>query len=123
MISLGFVVALLAQAPVVVTANSGGQDRLDVAYEELRAQDNGTALRKLEALRAIEDRDPSVLLNLSVAYARLGREQEAKELLARVLSGADRHYVQLGDGRWVDSRRAARMGLALLSSGQTLALR
>lgn len=123
MISLGFIVTLLAQAPVVVTANSGGHDRLDVAYEELQAGDNSAALRKLEALRKIEARDPSVLLNLSVAYARLDRPEEAKALLTRVLSGADRHFVELADGQWVDSRRAARMGLARLSTGQTLALR
>lgn len=123
MISVGFALAMLAQAPVVVTANEGAGDRLDVAYEELRAQENSAAVQKLEALREVESRDPSALLNLSVAYARLGRPDDARAMLTRVLSRAERQEVQLASGQWIESRQAARMGLSLLETGQTLALR
>ena len=66
-----------AQSIVVVTAPQADSEILPVAYPELKAGENDAAVEKLTGDTGLDARDPSRLINLGTAYARLGRTAEA----------------------------------------------
>ena len=115
--------AALAAQPTTVEAVPLGSERVDVAYEELAKGQPNAAIQKIQANTAIAD-DPAALINLGSAYAMLGERQKAGDYYRAALASRDRYDLQLPDGTWVDSRRAARMAAAALSRGDhALALR
>lgn len=124
-VSALFLSVVLAQAPVVVSGRAlpAPAERVDVAYQELSRGENERAAARLERHRQLEIDDPAKLLNLGAAYARLGRKEEARDLFAAAVMSANRYDLELADGRWMDSRRAARLALQMLKTDQTLALR
>jgi tetratricopeptide (TPR) repeat protein len=115
--------ALAAQSADQLTVNAPAFDQVDVAYEELRAGRNLAALEELEASPLVQERDPSALINLGTAYARLGKTEKAKECYRAAMSSDDRYVVELADGTWIDSRRAAFKAADALSRSEILALR
>lgn len=115
--------ALLAQAAAPLTVTGGDADRVDVAYEELMAGRNHEAISILERSPLTEERDPSALINLGTAHARLGDKEKAESLYLAAIASRDRYDLQLADGTWMDSRRAARAAVDMLARGETLALR
>ena len=123
-VSLFLLPVVLAQAPVIVSGRSAAaEDRVDVAYAELSRGQAEEAAAKLERDRQLEIDDPAKLLNLGAAYARLGRTGEARDLFAAAVMSPNRYDLELADGRWMDSRRAARLALELLEQDRTLAVR
>ncbi|MGB7407959.1 MAG: hypothetical protein WA908_05595, partial [Pontixanthobacter sp.] len=55
-------------------------DRVDVAYDEMTADQNSAAIRRIEANSQIAVDDPARLINLGIAHAREGRLAEARAL-------------------------------------------
>jgi Tfp pilus assembly protein PilF len=114
---------LLAQAGVVVSAQPDRTDRIDVAYEELAQGRPEAAIKRIEANRSLERDDPSRLINLGAAYAQLGDRSRAASYYRGALVSTVRYDVQLSDGTWLDSRRAARMGLEARNGETAIAVR
>jgi len=94
-----------------------------VAYDDLiegRTQDAATELQgRLES----DPDDPALLINLGAAYSRLGRRAEAAAAYDAAIASSTRYELELADGRWVDSRRAARLAQARLDGTTLLASR
>lgn len=117
--------AALAAIAAPAAAHAAGSETatVDVAYEALSEGRTAEAISKLEASAAVENAQPAALINLGTAYARLGRVQDAQTAFTSALASRQHYYVELADGRWVDSRKAAKMALARLERATGLAMR
>ena len=91
---------------------------IDVAFEEMAAQDNEAAIERIEANVSLEQNDPARLINLGVALAREGRVTEAKAMFEAAAHSETRYRLETADGEWVDSRRLAYRALAMLENGE-----
>lgn len=109
-----------AQSIFVITAPQPDSDTLPVAYAELKAGDNRAAVAKLTGDTTLDARDPSRLINLGTAYARLGQTGNAATAYNAAINSPIRYDVELADGHYVDSRWAARTALGNLNSGRPL---
>ena len=108
---------LMAQASVAfVPSDSEGLEVREVAYGALSAGEARDAVQVLEALRVENPNDPALLINLGSAYAALGDIARAEECYREAETSEIRYQLELADGTWVDSRRAARMALRNLES-------
>lgn len=99
---------LLAQAPAAA---------VDVAYDDLVAGKATAAVDKIEHSGARAEHHPAALINLGVAYARLGRTAEARTMFEAAANSDERYRLETGDGQWIDSRDLARRALAMLDKG------
>ena len=108
--AIGSVVAVLmmAQGPV----------QAEVGFDELSDGRNQAAIEAIAANDELERDDPSRLINLGVAYARQGREAEARAMFRAAETSAIRYDVETAEGRWVDSRYLARKAQAMLDKGE-----
>ena len=120
LVALAFASPATAQSIVVVTAPQVESDTLPVAYAELKAGENRAAVDKLTGDNGLDARDPSRLINLGTAYARLGRTAEAAAAYDNAIGSPIRYDLELADGSYVDSRWAARTALANLNQGRPL---
>ncbi|GAO76962.1 MULTISPECIES: hypothetical protein [unclassified Sphingopyxis] len=118
--ALAFASPVAAQSIVVVTAAQPDSDALPVAFAELKAGENRAAVDKLIGETTLDARDPSRLINLGTAYARLGRTVEAAAAYDTAIGSPIRYDVELANGDYVDSRWAARTALANLNQGKPL---
>lgn len=109
-----------AQSIIVVTGPQADSNVLPVAYAELKAGDNRAAVAKLTGETSVDARDPSRLINLGTAYARLGRTDDATAAYTAAIDSPIRYDLELASGRYVDSRWAARTALANMSAGRPL---
>ena len=100
-------VLLMAQAP----ANP------DVASADLLAQNNEAAIERIEANDRLDANDPARLINLGIALAREGREDEARDMFSAVARSEATVRLELAGGAWVDSDELARRALRMLDSG------
>ena len=113
---------MLAQAAPAITGEGEG-DRIDVAYQELSEGRPGDALTKLDSSSAVRQDDPSALINLGTAYARVGQPDKARDLYRTAIASRVRYDLQLADGTWLDSRRAARLAGDRLGTPRLLVVR
>lgn len=120
LIALAFASPATAQSIIVVTGPQADSDLLPVAYSELKAGDNQGAVAKLTGETTLDARDPSRLINLGTAYARLGRSADAAAAYDAAIDSPIRYDVELASGRYVDSRWAARTARANLDQGKPL---
>src|SRR5690606_39634960 len=120
LIAFAFASPAAAQSIVVVTAPQADSEILPVAYAELKAGENRVAIEKLTGDTRLDARDPSRLINLGTAYARLGRTAEAAAAYDSAIGSPIRYDVELANGDYVDSRWAARTALANLNQGKPL---
>jgi Flp pilus assembly protein TadD len=111
--ALGTATACVAE-PIVVQAGSVGS-----AYELLQAGKTQSAIDELN--RVSGRNDPTRLINLGTAYARMGRVEDARLSYRAAMRTDDRAEVELSDGSWMDSRAAARLALRRLSATQVAA--
>lgn len=88
--------------------------QVEVAYDALTANDPAQALSRIEASRQLEAKDPSALINAGTAYARLGRLEDARRSFKAAMGSRHHYYLELADGRWMDSRDAARLAMSRL---------
>lgn len=114
---------LLSQAQAPVLTVEANLDRIEVGYTELAAGRPRDAIARIEANRSVAADDPAAHINLAAAYARLGQAGIAQQHYIAAISSRTAYDVELADGRWMDSRRAARLGSAELAKGKLLALR
>lgn len=119
-IALAFATPAAAQSIIVVTGPQADSQLLPVAYAELEAGDNRAAVAKLTGASDVDARDPSRLINLGTAYARLGRTEDAAAAYNAAVDSPIRYDLELASGRYVDSRWAARTALANLNEGRPL---
>lgn len=101
-------VLMMAQAPVAT----------DVAYEDLVAQRNDAAIERIEANERLDRDDPARLINLGIAHAREGREDEARRMFQAVARNDTAVRLELAGGGWIDSRDLARRAIRLLDRGE-----
>ncbi len=106
--------AILAQSAFSLGLEAQPSDQTNVGYEELKSGQPEAAIETIEANRELESDDPAALINLGNAHARLGRTDEAFRYYRAAAESRDRYELQLEDGRWMDSRRAARLALNAL---------
>lgn len=114
-----FLAAAAATAqPAAVPVNSESTEQIEVAYDALAQGRNQAAIEQMRNSDLVKAGDPAALINLGTAYAREGMIEEARESFDAAAASEDRYMLQLADGSWVDSRRAARMAQRnLLSEG------
>lgn len=106
--------ALADAENVAVLGAPEGVEQQEVAYESLAAGDAREAVTNLEALRAENPGDPALLINLGSAYAQLGDVARAEACFREAADSETRYQLELADGSWVDSRRAAQTALRQL---------
>lgn len=125
---------MLSAAVLVVMALAGPETSLPgpdirlteqkpVAYEALVQGANDRAAAELEQRVQAQPDDPATLINLGAAYARLGKPDRAATAYRDAAHSRTRYSLELADGRWIDSRRAARLALDSLGTPTTLARR
>lgn len=103
---------LIAEAePAAIIGTPEGTETTEVAYDTLAAGQAREAVDALEALRAENPGDPALLINLGSAYAELGEFAHAEAAYREAAESDIRYQLELADGSWVDSRRAARTAL------------
>jgi hypothetical protein len=118
-VALAFAGPAAAQSIVVSGGDASDLSPLSVAYDELQAGRNAAAVDKLTH-SAIDARDPSRLINLGTAYARLGQAADAATAYEAAIASPIRYDVELAGGTYMDSRWAARTALANLNEGKPL---
>ncbi len=114
-------VLLLAQASPGATAEQA-TDTKNAAFEEISAGENREAIAMLEMALTDNPDDPALLINLGSAYAELGEYDQAAQYYRAAAKSGVRYRLELADGEWVDSRRAARVALLRLEE-RALAMR
>jgi tetratricopeptide (TPR) repeat protein len=122
-ISLLLAGALLTPAAEQTTVYGAEPMGSDVAYAEMMAGQNSRAVDRIKATGLDRAGDPAALINLGTAYARMGDKRVALDCYKSAIMSQDRYDLELSDGRWMDSRAAARLAVAKLAQGQLLALR
>ena len=113
---------MLAQSASAITVE--GQPQTDlVGYQALSAGRPDLAIARISADPVMSASDPAALINLGTAYARTGDQAAALARYQAALTSRDRYDLELADGRWLDSRAAARLAIGMLRRGEALALR
>ena len=102
---VAFMASLAAMAPP-----SGEQ----VGYESLIEGRDAAAVEELRTNTELDAEDPVRLINLGIAYARQGREAEARAMFEAALRSKDRAVLETADGEWKDSRRLAYHAIKML---------
>ncbi len=102
---------MLAQAATAHMVEQQYETR-DVAYEQLVEGDAESAIVALEAALADNPGDPAILINLGSAHAQMGNLERAEFYYRAARDSREDYRLELANGRWVDSRDAARLGLA-----------
>lgn len=112
--TLAFV--LLAQAGPSAATTQPDIETRDVEYDALVSGKARTAIAQLEQARAENPGDPALLINLGAAYAAVGEYSQAQQAYRDAIASEDRYELELANGDWIDSRRAARMALLSLDT-------
>lgn len=110
-VSALFAALLSAQAPVQAAT-------VEVAYDELTAGNAVAAIEKIESSKARDTTHPARLINLGIAYARVGQIAEARAMFKAAEQSDQRYRLETATGEWVDSRHLARRALAMLDNGE-----
>jgi hypothetical protein len=120
--------AMMAQAPAslapaTLTVPAPAVEASDVGYSEIVAGRPRAAIERIEASPLMREKDPLALINLGTAYKMVGDKARAALLYQSAKASDERYDVQLSDGRWMDSRRAAKVAMDQLGTDAVLALR
>jgi len=122
--SATLVLSALAAA-AQLTSTPGAEPRTielrEVAYEEIAAGRAEEAIHVIEARLAADPEDPALLINLGAAYARQGEMARAAAAFQAAFDSGTHYELELADGTWTDSRKAARRALATLERSSQLA--
>ncbi len=119
---LALAALLSTQAGIADQAPEQAVEQTDVAYEELASGQTDLAIARIEAQLNDNPDDPALLINLGSAWAAKGEFDKAADFYERAARSDVRYRMELADGNWVDSRRAARLALANIEE-QRLAMR
>lgn len=102
----------LVSAPSHVVNTEAAQ--MEVGYRELVAGDASGAVARIQANRNLRSDEPAALINAGTAYVRLGQLEKAKQAFRAAMHSNNRYQLELSDGRWMDSREAARLAMSRL---------
>jgi len=102
------------QASIEDTANESQA----LASHHLADGRTSSALTALE--KSVEDAptDPALLINLGIAHAQKGQDDEARALFERALVSPNPVELETADGKATDSRRLARKAIRMLDRGE-----
>ena len=114
-------VLLLAQATPGALPEESSETRA-AAFEQISVGENREAIAMLQAALLDNPDDPALLINLGSAHAQLGEIERAMSYYQAAETSKIRYWLELADGEWVDSRRAARIALLSLEE-RALAMR
>jgi Flp pilus assembly protein TadD len=103
---------------LAIVDEPAGLEQHDVAFETLASGQANAAVTALEALRSENPGDPALLINLGSAYAELGQLDQAEACFREAADSEVRYQLELADGSWIDSRRAARSALLNLEQAR-----
>lgn len=106
---------LTSTAAILMVANGAP---VEAGYEPLIEGRNAEAVEQLQTSSEANPEDPVVLINLGVAYARQGREAEARQMFEAAMKSSDRMTLETANGEWKDSRHLARLALNMLARGE-----
>ena len=106
--------ALLAS---LLAAHSASVATVDVAYDELVAGKAAAAIDRIEHSEARAQNHVAAYINLGVAYARVGRTDDARAMFQAAANSEERYRLETATGEWIDSRDLARKALAMLDKG------
>jgi len=109
---------MFAQAGSLAVIDEPVTEQRDVAYDALSTGEARAAVDALEALRAENPGDPALLINLGSAYVALGDTERAEAAYREAATSETRYQLELADGSWTDSRRAARTALRTLEQSR-----
>lgn len=116
--------AAMAAAPVPSSAAADVQSQpVTLSGAALGNESTEATISRILASGKVEERDPAALINLGAAYARLGQKDRALAMLRAAIASPERYDLQLADGRWMDSRAAARLAAGALERGDRLVMR
>ncbi len=107
-------ILMVTQASTATPIETSGIESRDVGYESIASGEARSAIAQLEAARTENPDDPALLINLGAAYAAVGEYELAQQAYRDAIASEDRYELELANGDWIDSRRAARMALLSL---------
>ena len=111
------IAAILASA-LVVQAPAPGEGAVEVAYPEMVAGRTSAAIDKIEHADARDAAHPARLINLGIAYARMGEDEKARKLLSDAAACNERYWLETASGEWADAREVALKAIAKLDRGE-----
>jgi hypothetical protein len=120
MLLAGVLMAQPVGSVVIVEASTATSD---VGYAELTQGRPQDAITRIQANPNLEHGDPAALINMGAAHARLGHADKARKFYLAAIASRDPADLELADGRWMDSRKAARLGVESLRRAEALAVR
>ena len=110
--SLAMAATFTATAPVA--ASAAGNDHVELCRPLVDAQIFGSLGECVSLVRTA----PVQLINLGSAYAQVGDTEKAAQYYGEAAASERRYQLELADGSWVDSRRAARTALLRLEEAR-----
>ena len=111
-----FAIGATLAVPTAVLADE--PDDAGLAAETLADGNSFRAISLLQSELEQHPDDPALLINLGIAQAQAGFEAEARANFEAALSGRQEIELETADGRETDSRRLARLALAMLERGE-----
>lgn len=114
---------LFAQSAISMAITPSTDNHVNVGYQELSNGDPAAAVEVIEGNSKLESDDPAALINLGTAYARMGQTEKALSYYKAAIESDVRYELELADGRWMDSRRAAKIAARALMKDASLAQR
>ena len=119
MLVLGMLIA--GTISVAAQAKPGAVDEISypkgsIGYEALMRGDNERAVSQIMANEQVSKHDPAKLLNLGLAYARMGMTGKASGYFKAAMQSRYSVDLVLADGRVMNSKDAAREAYANLQT-------
>ena len=114
---------LLALATAPVAAQTAAPTDAGLAAETLSDGRTNQAIAQLKAELDLYPGDPAVLINLGIAQAQSGHDQDARMSFEAAMRSRDVVELETANGTTTDSRRLARHALAMLDRGEFLPAR
>ena len=119
-VNMGLAAALATGVMLAVPAAAEDAGLSDVALSAETLVDGRTsqAIADLKAELEIHPGDPALLINLGIAHAQSGNEAEARANFEAAMHARETIDLETANGTTTDSRRLARLAIAMLDRGE-----
>lgn len=115
---LAIAAALAAATTAPLAAQTATTSDVGLAAETLSDGRTMQAIAQIEAELAVNPGDPALLINLGIAQAQRGNNAEARTLFEAAMRSREVVDLETANGSATDSRRLARLALAMLDRGE-----
>ena len=115
---LAIAAALAAATTAPLAAQTATTSDAGLAAETLSDGRTMQAIAQIEAELAVNPGDPALLINLGIAQAQRGNNAEARTLFEAAMRSREVVDLETANGSATDSRRLARLALAMLDRGE-----